>query len=180
MKHRTQIIPGYDCPNGKCSDPKCTTRDHGIHGEEWIYSSLTDDGKFAVVLTVYTSRYPATVSQATMAYIANGGIKYPYGADISIHSAIPTQPEDLYSKDSADCNYVKPKGCYIAFSSGLQAREFFEQHDSKVGPKQLTGFWKALDKWLLERIATFKDIRKTHRLCPTCKGKPIMEISLAK
>lgn len=179
MKRRLLAVPGYDCDRGPCpakgcpgfGNPRRPGGGHGIHGEEWIYSIIADDGKTALSLTVYTSRYPDTVSTSS-----DVRKRPPRGADLSLHSSVISDPESIArgAKLDGKCDLLEGGACYSPYTTGIGADQLFSTYgiDDFNQPED---FWLALEQKFIEvdakERATWPAPGVTYELCSCCEGK---------
>lgn len=127
--------PGWDCRNGNCKSCDWLVangkprNNHGIHGDEYHYgvrAELPDGRMAAITLTIFTSRYPATVDKSTLTWAVD---RYPQGASIDLHLQVPTGGTGPYeySVINETCEWLGPgRRCYCD-GSGLVAEEIYKR-----------------------------------------------------
>lgn len=150
MRRNTITRPGYDCIGGPCrfSRPCQPDNTHGIHGDEWVYSIVSDDGATALVLTVFTDIYPATVSKARVrAFRTKPLADRRHGADLTLHMAVNDQSGRLVDAGEAkhDCEHVQGGQCYVWETTALGADELFRAFGNPAEREQPETFWRALE-----------------------------------
>ncbi len=130
MKRQTIVRPGYDC-RVKCEhDPP---GDHGICGDEWIY--VVSDGEAALVYSVLSDRYPATVDRSTLPEVLLRGM----GGAMAIHR--PGKSDEAMA-----CQYIDSGWCDIDTIGYLIGRDFWKKHGDPKQSEQSEAFWQALEK----------------------------------
>ncbi len=144
MKRNFKTVPGYDCKNVPCQHKK--KGDHGIHGEEWWYSLVDDEGAMAISLTCFTDRFPDTVPRTPERAAA---IKPIDGAVITLHTAFASTEEPLRKCDLLG-------HCTIYGDSYLIADEIVKEH-AVAEHEQSDAFWDAMkeiyDRWGTQALA---------------------------
>lgn len=149
MKRITDTNSGHDCIYAPCHHTPAG--DHGIHGDEWIYASVANDGLTALVLTVFTDVFPDTVPAAHQARCAEHYSGRPKriderreGADVTLHCAFPTDVNSVReATPGEECEFVGV--CFTGASSALKAHEFFAAHGDPAQREQTESFWHAFE-----------------------------------
>lgn len=158
-------VPGYDCRT-TCEHEY--GGDHGIHGDDWIYVVEAADRKTALVLTVFSHKYPPTVDVANLPAV----MIRPVGADLSLHVSLPTTPDACVTPhEGVRCAYVDG-GCHTHYTSALAARDFYTKHgNGDVEPTE--AFWRELEAVFVRLDAKAReDARKAAewQRCNHCDG----------
>lgn len=168
MKRDFKVQPGYDCMHAPCQHtPK---GDHGIHGDQWHYSVIRDDGASALSLTVFTTNFPSTVP-AHKRFYSDG--KTESGSDLSMHTNFPTDRESIqHGSKGQKCEYVAGGRCWSDYSTALGAHEFWDEHATKGRKEQPDSFWLALEARCDELFASANRERADLKWarCKHCDG----------
>lgn len=163
-KRSQRKIPGWDCRNGNCVNPSCTTRTHGIHNEEWVYILTSADKATVGTLTVNSRDYPATVAPDP---------RSPEAKDLTLHVAFNYRDKnlDLHQATRSACCWLDNRPGNCEKTSYLDAgpvwaagnKTFFEQGEE---------FWQAFEKWFARVDAEVRDGRSEMQTgtCPHCCG----------
>lgn len=193
MIRDTMKIPGYAClyaPHGSCPGyPRDDGRNHGIHGEEWIYVVRADDGLTALALTVYTDILPDIVPAAHQeAWRWDSWEHRPrtlaerrHGSDLTLHVAFPYYVEgpDAERRHPAPvrgnrpCEILQQPVCESSITIGLGAHEFWSQHGDPRQHEQDSAFWQPFEACFAEMDADVRARRSylTSSACPCCGGR---------
>jgi hypothetical protein len=163
MKRIFKIVPGYDC---RVECKHTPSGDHGIHGDEWLYAVVADDGISALSLTVFSDVYPSTVDMTFR--------RRPQGSDLSLHVGFATEPEDCRFDvlNWQACDVLGGGRCVVFKSSAWCADEFWKAH-GRLEPEQLEAFWTALEAKFSEWDAEARAARveaETWTRCNCCDG----------
>lgn len=132
--------PGYNCgPGGsKCQHAK--KGDHGIAGDEWLYSVTDADGRRAVTLQVFSSDYPPDVDRTRF----SERMRKPMGACLFFHEAASADMRQAQPCDLLPCGYCTGNVSY------LQAQALWDDHHVGEQFEQPDSFWIALEAQLPE------------------------------
>ncbi len=163
MKRVFTSKPGYDCKHAPCKhDPP---GDHGIHGEEWFFSVIGDEGDAALTLTCFTNRYPETVDRGV-----RDDTPPLSGADLSLHVGFATKPPGD-ALPEGDCDLIGK--CTIYKTSSLAGDDIVKHAIADREGDQPEAFWKALQdvfvQWSGEAQAARRDAEAWVR-CQCCDG----------
>lgn len=164
MIRQSRLVAGYDCIWGKCQfDPPCepgppgsmekvSGKNHGCHGEEWIYVVFTGDRRTAIALTVFTELVPDTVpSWNVAARKAMPLEERREGAFLYVHH----HPEDAVGEPD-NCDILGGQ-CITESLGALAPTEFFKKHGDPIQFRQPEKFWVALENLLKEYIPEEED-----------------------
>lgn len=169
MIRRSLKTPAYAC--GKRGETCTHERKgaHGYHNETWTYVVTSDDGRAALSLRVGSGIY----APGTPDFSAIDLGKKPSGDDISLHLAYPTSREAVLAKEpSCPCEYVTAGFCHSPYSAVGPAREFVQAHFVRSnGYDQAEHFWRALEAFLVARVADYPDVSEQWTICTCCDGK---------
>jgi hypothetical protein len=176
VRRHSEIVPGYDCFN-ECKHP--SKGNHGIHGDEWHYVVVSDDGHIALALTVYTDIYPPTVEKWQR------DSERPIeerrsGTDLTYHVGFSTTRGEMRDYDpktwGSECPHVGR--CDASRTTALGAGEFFRAHGDSNQFEQAESFWAALEEKLAEREGEFRGERVdlAWRRCRGCDGLGVVEV----
>lgn len=153
MKRSIETVPGWDCIRAPCGRNGCGVHpgsNHGIHNDEWVY--IVSEGDFALVLSVYSRIYPATVPEDVVqrAKERDGLI----ASDLTMHVGFRYDREQVMSDyRGRACAYVAGGRCYggsSEFTSVSQADALARAHHDRVNREQGEAFWQALEAKLRE------------------------------
>lgn len=151
-----RTFEGWDCVRTPCERCKGRPNDnHGIHSAERhlaVRTELASGRRVALVLTIVTGNFPATVPLAA----ARGGLRpdyYPNASDLSLHVQMPRVRTEAglalavaYDISHA-CTWFGEHGrCYVDYTTALGARDIFE---GKLVDEAL---WKRLEEKLADRV----------------------------
>lgn len=159
-----QRTPGYDC-RVQCQHQE--KGDHGTHCDEWWYAVVLGPGDFALSLRVFAGNFP-------------GRTRKPQGTDLTGHAGFFLEDdEDAFrlGQPLGSCPYLGR--CSISHTTGLGAREFYEQHGIQKfngTGEQPESFWVALEDRARLLAAEAHKRRldpKLHR-CPRCDGRGVV------
>lgn len=129
MKRTMKIRPGYDCRVECKHEPP---GDHGICGDEWTYG--VSDGERAVVLSVLSTDYPASVDREALP----GILGRPLPATLVFHVADP---------EGGPCDVLEGGRCR-ADVTYLGAGTFWRAHGDDRQSEQPEAFWLSLESEL--------------------------------
>lgn len=183
MRRVSHVRPGFDCISGPCThEVKCpgsaaprAGSNHGRHGDEWCYAVVSDDGRVATSLTVFTDRFPACTPRSL------AGNDTPRGADLSTCTDLPWELEHLLPErelGGRTCQYLG-RPCATYRTGALVAQEFFEIHGRPQQHDQPEAFWTALEAWHAEVEANLREQHaevERHVRCPSCEGRGVIKI----
>lgn len=119
-----QTYPGHDCLFAKCLHP--VKGDHGIHSDDdclIVRAELEDGRNAALVLTLFSGRYPSTIPAE---WLARDTSMYPRASDLSLHVQRPRgthgHPCEFFGGQSpcmiADTGALKAVDIFAGFPSG--------------------------------------------------------------
>jgi hypothetical protein len=133
IERKSHTTPGYNCKVECPHEPK---GDHGRHCDNWYY--VVSEGKWVVVLTVFSGIYPDSVDTSRM----DPEQLVPTGAYLTFHWA---------AADGEPCELV-PGGLCKSDGTCLGATKFFEEYGDKTQFTQPETFWKALEERLKRQM----------------------------
>ena len=156
MKRVFAIKPAYDCIKVQpCvhGSERCKpgTGGCGISAEKWVYSVVSDDGRFALALTVKSGRYLFSEQ------------KKAEGASLQTHIAYAETREQV-NEAMFNCDLL-PGGKCRGGTVCLAADDFFKQHGADQ-KEQSDEFWSAMEVLLTEWVEPETEYER----CKHCDG----------
>jgi hypothetical protein len=148
-----RTFEGWDCVRAPCERCKGRERDnHGIHSAERhlvVRTELDSGRRVALVLTIVTGVFPATVPEAIARSVNrmtdSQGREYDYyprANDLSLHVQMPRG-----SGGHACCWFGEHGRCHVDYTTALGADEMF---NPKIVDEAL---WQKLEQRLAQRLA---------------------------
>lgn len=159
------LRPGFDCITGThCEHAGKPGLNHGIHGDEYGYAvggEMSDGRRAALVLTVYTKRFPDTVEPWRRGVADHALPRYPMGAHLMLHLQAPAGAESEYGSVSDRCSWIgEGRRCHAdgSFTMATHFYESYGKHDDDNTADlmvQSDAFWDALasqfERWLVRQ-----------------------------
>lgn len=161
-KRSSNKIPGWDCPNGNCAKPGCTTRTHGIHAEEWVYVLTSADKETVGTLTVNSQQHLQREAPP----------RVPDPRDITLHVAFNYRHNgELREATRSACCWLDNRPGNCEKTSYLDAEPVWAA-GNKTTFEQGEEFWLAFEEWFAKADAAVRATRTTMATdtCPHCGG----------
>lgn len=180
MKRIQEAVPGYDCRDGRCQHK--IKGDHGISGGYHFYAVVTDEGDFALSLSIHACNFPPTVDpQVASEWTADArryaAVSGPL-ASLSAHYLHPTSREQVVEGKAEPCALLPGGFCWNAGSWSLHVGKLLTDNGGDMGTLDAPeAFWQALEARATEIVTKRRAERADMKwvLCPTCHGEQIIK-----